>query len=139
MKVKFARRMEKLVDSGQITIDQISKFAMKNKAPSGEDLDRIPSELVRKIQSELIYLGLEALHKYGPKEREVSGVTLAMTKKEYEWARFELRKLRKLIQKEIQTNREMGPGERVYQFNIQLFPVTDEIAPRTEAGRKKIP
>ena len=62
-------------------------------------LDDVPAELVRKSQSELIYLGLESLHKYSPQEREVSGFTLAMTEKEYEWVRFELRKLRKQIQR----------------------------------------
>ncbi len=50
---------------------------------------------------------------------------MAMTEKEYEWVRFELRKLRKHIQKEILTKREVVKGERVYQVNIQLFPVTD--------------
>ena len=118
--------LKKLVDTGLITIDQLSKFAMKNKSML-DDADKIPAELVRKIQSELIYLGLEALHRHGPKDREVSGVTLAMTEKEYEWVRFELRKLRKNVQKEIQTNREKEPGERVYQFNVQLFPVTDKV------------
>ena len=90
-------------------------------------LDDVPAELVRKIQSELIYLGLESLHKNTPQEREVSGFTLAMTEKEYEWVRFELRKLRKQIQKEISMKREQAPGDRVYQVNIQLFPVTDKL------------
>ncbi|MCJ8275539.1 MAG: DUF4423 domain-containing protein, partial [Bdellovibrionales bacterium] len=56
-----------------------------------------------------------------------------MTEKEYEWVRFELRKLRKHIQKEIQTKREEDKGERVYQVNIQLFPVTDKV----EKDKKK--
>ena len=71
-------------------------------------LDNIPKDLVRKIQSELIYLGLESLHKNSPQEREISGFTLAMTEKEYQWVRFELRKLRKQIQKDISMNREQG-------------------------------
>lgn len=124
----------KLVASGRIEIDEISKFALK-KTTSMQDGEKIPAELVRKIQSELIYLGLEALHRYGPTEREVSGVTLAMTQKEYEWVRFELRKLRKQVQTEIQTNRESELGERVYQFNVQLFPITDPV--QGEKGKKK--
>lgn len=124
----------KLVDSGRIEIDELSKFAMKTKSNGAGDV-KIPAELVRKIQSELIYLGLEALHRYGPTEREVSGVTLAMTQKEYEWVRFELRKLRKQVQTEIQTKRESELGERVYQFNVQLFPITDAVQGRK--GKKK--
>jgi uncharacterized protein (TIGR02147 family) len=118
--------LKKLVDSGDIIIDPITRIPRKtSKMMSG--LDSIPPELVRKIQSELIYLGLESLHKYGPHEREVSGFTLAMTDKEYEWARFELRKLRKKIQQEILMNREETQGDRVYQVNIQLFPITDSV------------
>jgi len=118
--------LKKLVDSGKIEVDELSGFAMK-KTSSPKDEEKIPAELVRKIQSELIYLGLEALHRYGPTEREVSGVTLAMTQKEYEWVRFELRKLRKQVQTEIQTNRSEELGERVYQFNVQLFPITEPV------------
>jgi len=124
--------LKNLTDTGRITIDEISKFAMKNKALMS-DAEKIPAELVRKIQSELIYLGLEALHRYGPKEREVSGVTLSMTEKEYEALRFDLRKLRKQVQTDIGVNREQSQGERVYQFNVQLFPVTDKV----ERGKKK--
>ena len=123
---QIQQALAKLVDAKDIEIDKETGAARKTGlAMSG--LDKIPAELVRKVQSELIYLGLESLHKSGPQEREVSGFTLAMTAKEYEWARFELRKLRKHIQKEISVNREQSQGDRVYQVNMQLFPVTDEV------------
>lgn len=122
---QIQQALKKLVDSGDITIDPETHFARKTSAVMS-GAEQIPTELVRKIQSELIYLGLESLHKYGPQEREVSGFTMAMTEKEFEWARFELRKLRKQIQKEVAMNREKGKGERVYQVNIQLFPISDK-------------
>ncbi|MCB0378024.1 MAG: TIGR02147 family protein [Bdellovibrionales bacterium] len=135
---QIQQALSKLQNSKDIEVDSKTKVARKTHAMMS-DADKIPPELVRKIQSELIYLGLEALHKYGPKEREVSGFTMAMTEKEYEWVRFELRKLRKHIQKEILTNREMSPGERVYQVNIQLFPVTDKVVEEKsqESGEEK--
>ena len=117
--------LKKLQSSGEIIVDEETKTPKKAKALMSE-ASKVPAELVRKIQSELIYLGLESLHKYGPSEREISGFTLSMTEKEYEWVRHEVRKLRKSIQKEIQTQRESSPGDRVYQFNVQLFPVTDK-------------
>lgn len=123
---QIQQALKKLVDSGDISIDPETHFARKT-SPVMAGADQIPTELVRKIQSELIYLGLESLHKYGPQEREVSGFTMAMTEKEFEWARFELRKLRKHIQKEIAMKREQNKGERVYQVNIQLFPVSDKV------------
>lgn len=114
--------LKKLLDAGDIEIQE-GKVRKKSAVMSG--LDDIPVELIRKIQSELIYLGLESLHQFNPQEREVSGFTLAMTEKEFEWVRFELRKMRKHIQKEISVKRQSSPGERVYQMNIQFFPLTD--------------
>ena len=121
---QIQQAMDQLLESGDVVVDPTSQRATRTgRGLSG--LENIPAELVRKIQSELIYLGLESLHKNSPQEREVSGFTLAMTEKEYEWVRFELRKLRKQIQKEISMKREQSKGDRVYQVNIQLFPVTD--------------
>ncbi|MEM7645938.1 MAG: DUF4423 domain-containing protein [Pseudomonadota bacterium] len=117
--------LKKLVKAGDIEIDPETHRARKTSSMMS-GVDQVPAELIRKIQSELIYLGLESLHKYGPQEREVSGFTMAMTEKEFEWVRFELRKLRKQIQKQITINREENPGDRVYQINMQLFPVTDK-------------
>jgi uncharacterized protein (TIGR02147 family) len=126
---QIQRALGKLLEGKDIQIDPESKEARRTRLTlSG--LEDVPAELVRKIQSELIYLGLESLHKNTIHEREVSGFTLAMTDKEFEWVRFELRKLRKQIQKEISIKREQTPGDRVYQVNIQLFPVTDKVSER---------
>lgn len=123
---QIQQALNRLLAAKDIEIDKETGEARRT-GPTMSGLDDVPAELVRKIQSELIYLGLESLHKNTPQEREVSGFTLAMTEKEYEWVRFELRKLRKQIQKEISMKREQAPGERVYQVNIQLFPVTDKV------------
>ncbi len=120
------RAMDNLLKAEDIKVDEETRVASKTGV-SMSGLDDIPKELVRKIQSELIYIGLESLHKYGPHEREISGFTLAMTEKEFEWVRFELRKLRKQIQKEISMKREQTQGDRVYQVNMQLFPLTDSV------------
>ncbi len=123
---QIQQALDKLVQNKDIVINPETKKARRTGATMS-GLEDVPVELVRKIQSELIYLGLESLHKNSTQEREVSGFTLAMTEKEFEWVRFELRKLRKQIQKEITMKREQTPGERVYQVNMQLFPVTDEV------------
>lgn len=103
------------------------------------EADKIPAALVRKLQAELVYLGLESLHRDDPTERELSGFTLAMTEKEYEWVRFELRKIRKHIQTTLQSNRESSHGDRVYQVNIQLFPITklQVNSEKNKVGEKK--
>jgi len=49
-----------------------------------------------------------------------------MTRAEFEEVRFQLRQFRKKTQKENAVKRADGPGERVYQMNLQLFPVTEK-------------
>ncbi len=131
---QVSQALQKLIDAGDIEIDPITNKARKTSLTMS-GLDDIPTELIRKIQSELIYLGLESLHQFNPQEREVSGFTLAMTEKEFEWVRFELRKLRKHIQKEISMKRETTSGERVYQMNIQFFPLSDPSAEKIDKER----
>jgi uncharacterized protein (TIGR02147 family) len=114
----------KLLESGEITIDA-NGVAKKSRTlmDSAED---VPVALVRKLQTELIYLGLESLFRDSPVDREFGTATLSLTKAEFEDLRFNLRKFRKDVQKNISTARSSGPGERVYQLNMQLFPVTDK-------------
>ncbi len=132
------RAMDKLLKAQDIQVDPENHLAKKTgSALSG--IDDVPKELVRKIQSELIYIGLESLHKHGPHEREISGFTLAMTEKEFEWVRFELRKLRKQIQKEISMKREQSQGDRVYQVNMQLFPLTDSVKKEEPKTQERTP
>lgn len=87
--------------------------------------ENIPVDLVKKLQAELIYLGLESLFQDRPQDREFGSLTLSLTHKEFEDLKFELRHLRKRILKDTLIKREQQPGERVYQLNIQMFPVTE--------------
>ena len=73
-----------------------------------------------------MYLGLESLFHDGPTEREFGSATLTMTKSEFEDLRFQLRKIRKEAQKNIGVKRLSTKGERVYQLNLQLFPVSNK-------------
>lgn len=118
--------LKKLVDSGQLVKDPESDEYTKQKSASeiGQDL---PVSLIRKLQAELIYLGIESLFRDSPKEREFGALTVAMTPEEFEQVRFELRQLRKRLHRDITVNRMSTKGERVYQLNIQLFPLTDKV------------
>ncbi|TXH57411.1 MAG: DUF4423 domain-containing protein, partial [Bacteroidia bacterium] len=50
---------------------------------------------------------------------------LSLTEKEFEEIRFKLRQMRKSLHKENSIARMESKGERVYQLNLQLFPVTN--------------
>jgi uncharacterized protein (TIGR02147 family) len=86
--------------------------------------ENVPVALVRKLQAELIYLGLESLFQDAPQEREFGAMTVSLTESEFEQLKFELRQFRKRWTKDIAVARSQSKGDRVFQLNIQLFPVT---------------
>jgi uncharacterized protein (TIGR02147 family) len=86
--------------------------------------ETVPVALVRKLQAELIYLGLESLFQDAPQEREFGAMTVALTEPEFEQLKFELRQFRKRWAKDISVQRKSTKGDRVFQLNIQLFPIT---------------
>lgn len=89
-----------------------------------ESSDEIPVALVRKLQSQLMYLGLESLYQDTATEREFGTLTMCLTEKEFEEIKFKLRQMRKQLHKDNSMARSSSKGEQIYQLNIQLYPVT---------------
>lgn len=118
--------MKALIRSGEVAQDDITGKLTKtrNLIDSPED---IPVALVRKLQSQLMYLGLESLYQDSPTEREFGSLTLSLTKAEFEELKFKLRQMRKQVNKDNSIRRMSTLGERVYQLNLQLFPVTNQV------------
>lgn len=116
--------LAKLVDSGELARD--SGGVIQKARDLIESPQDLPVALIRKLQAELIYLGIESLFRDSPKDREFGAMTIAMTEDEFQHVRFELRQLRKRLQKDISVKRKQSKGDRVYQLNIQLFPVTEK-------------
>lgn len=116
--------LQTLLASGELVQDPITQIISKGpQKPEGGD--EIPVALIRKLQAELMYLGLESLFQDPPTEREFGSVTMALTKTEFDEIKFRLRQLRKSIQKDYSVKRLTEKGERVYQINLQLFPLTN--------------
>ena len=116
--------LKKLIAGGQLVVGSDGVIS-KGKAVSGAD--EVPVALVRKLQAELNYLGMESLFEQSAKQREFGALTVALNAEEFEQYRFELRQLRKRIHKEIAGKRETTKGDRVYQLNLQLFPLTESV------------
>lgn len=112
-----------LIQAGEIVKDP-QTGEMKKARSLMESAEDVPVALVRKLQAELMYLGLESLFQDAPTEREFGSATMALTKQEFEEIRFQLRKLRKETQKNIGVKRLTTKGDRVYQLNLQLYPIT---------------
>jgi uncharacterized protein (TIGR02147 family) len=117
------RSLDRLLESGELVRDRETGTVSKGRElMTGSET--IPVALVRKLQAELIYLGLESLFQDIPADREFGTQTLALTENEFEQLKFELRQFRKRWTKDISVNRKAVKGDRVFQMNIQLFPVT---------------
>jgi uncharacterized protein (TIGR02147 family) len=115
-----------LIESGEVVKDELT--GQLRKARNLVDTpDEIPVALVRKLQSQLMYLGLESLFQDSPADREFGSLTLSLTKAEFDELKFKLRQMRKQINKDNSIKRMSERGDRVYQLNLQLFPVTDQV------------
>lgn len=115
--------LENLLKSGELMRDPATNLISKGK-PS-EAPEEIPPALVRKLQMQLMYLGLESLYQDTATEREFGSLTLSLTEKEFEEIKFKLRQMRKAMHKENAIARMSSKGDRVYQLNLQLFPVSN--------------
>ena len=115
-----------LLASGELRKDEVTGEIRKNRNLI-ESPEEIPVALVRKLQSQLMYLGLESLYQDQPTEREFGTLTMSLTKTEFEEIKFKLRQMRKSLHKDNSIARMKEKGERVYQLNIQLFPVTNAV------------
>jgi uncharacterized protein (TIGR02147 family) len=119
---EIRKSLEKLLESGELVKGEDGQVSKGRELMSGSE--SVPVALVRKLQSELIYLGLESLFQDAPQEREFGAMTVALTEAEFEQLKFELRQFRKRWTKDISVQRTQSKGDRVFQLNIQLFPVT---------------
>ncbi|MFM6930040.1 MAG: TIGR02147 family protein [Bdellovibrio sp.] len=116
-----------LITSGDLHKDEATGVIKKARSLT-ESPEDIPVALVRKLQSQLMYLGLESIYQDQPTDREFGTLTMSLTKAEFEEIKFKLRQMRKGLNKDNSIARMKSKGERVYQLNIQLFPVTNAVA-----------
>jgi uncharacterized protein (TIGR02147 family) len=123
---EIKRGLQSLVEAGEVKVTESGEL---KKGPVMKAPDEIPAAVVRKLQSELIYIGLESLFQDKPEEREIGALTLCLTKREFEDLKFELRHLRKRVLKDNLIHREREKGDRVYQLNIQLYPMSEATEP----------
>lgn len=129
--------LKRLLDSGELVRDA-ETGAMKKVRPLMENAENIPVALVKKLQAELLYLGMESLFQDDPTEREFGTVTLSLTEKEFEEIKFKLRQMRKQLTKDNSIARSQGEGDRIYQLNIQLFPVTKRVENQKTSTQEKM-
>jgi uncharacterized protein YjiS (DUF1127 family) len=129
-------RAQRAFESGQINQRSWEKvpgwigwvlYAMADQANVDFDPQALQRLFRAKAGSEDIRESLGKLIDSGELSRSAEGVmTMAMTEEEFQQVRFELRQMRKRLQKDISVKRKQSKGDRVYQLNVQLFPVTEK-------------
>jgi len=84
---------------------------------------RWKSMAIRMFQQQAISLALESLERFSPAERDVSTVTVAVGKEEIEEIKRVTAEYRRTV---LQIASASEKASRVYQLNIQLFPLSTE-------------
>ncbi len=123
---EIRRSLDRLLEAGLLTRNADDGKICKGKELV-DDPKNVPQALIKKLQTELFYLGMESLFVDSPTDREFGAMTVSLTQEEFNRFKFELRQLRKKWAMDISTNRTTSKGERVYQLNVQLFPITEKI------------
>lgn len=73
------------------------------------------------FQKANLELALSALERFSKQDRDISSLSLVLSMEEFETARGEILRLRKRL---IAMTGDRKPGDRVYQCNFQVFPIS---------------
>ncbi len=86
----------------------------------------VMSLAVRKLNHELAEKGQEAIEKFAPNQRDISSIVMGMSEKGYRLIKTEIQEFKHRI---IRIAHEDTPTNRVYNINVQLYPLTDPYDP----------
>jgi len=88
---------------------------------------------VREFQTDTLRLAIEALERIPPGRRDISTMTLTLKESDLPLLRERVAEFRRDL---VRLAEESDPADSVYQVNVQVFPFTNPVAPRT--GRKGV-
>ena len=83
---------------------------------------RKPSEAIRQYHRQMINNALRALSETTMEEREMTGYSVPLRKKDIP----EFKKMMRKFHREIARLAAKTNADNVYQFNVQLFPLTKQ-------------
>ena len=119
-----------LLKLGLLERDSQGKYHQTGKhLTTGENIN---SMAVRKHHENMGALGVAALEAVSKKERDISGITMGLSKEGFEAVKMEIANFRRRI-REIAVQSE-SEDESVYRINLQLFPLS-KAARKTEEAK----
>ncbi|MDR1812786.1 MAG: TIGR02147 family protein [Candidatus Fibromonas sp.] len=119
-----------LLKLGLLERDSQGKYHQTGKhLTTGENIN---SMAVRKHHENMGALGVAALEAVSKEERDISGITMGLSKEGFEAVKMEIANFRRRI-REIAVQSE-SEDESVYRINLQLFPLS-KAARKTEEAK----
>ncbi len=116
---QIIRGVRLLLKLGLIAPDETGVLRPVNDFLTTNGVDQV--KLVRSFQKSVIKLALNAIDTIDKGDREISTLTVSVSRKAFETIRERISDLRREI---IELVRRDANPEEVYQLNIQLFPLT---------------
>jgi uncharacterized protein (TIGR02147 family) len=83
--------------------------------------DHGPSVAVKAFQEETMRLAIDALHRYPPKKRNISTVTITISEKNVDRIDKTIGQFRESL---LRLAKDEQSPDKVYQLNVQLYPLT---------------
>lgn len=123
---KEAKQALETLVSINLLKEKDGKFYQTKEAISAEG---IPSFVIKKTRTELINRAAEAAELMSPNERFITGTTLSVGKDAYSEITEIINDAREKIAK-VAMHENMHDIDKVYQFNIQLFPLSQSLTQR---------
>ena len=120
---EIAKILDFLLQSGYLEVDENGCYHQVNRSlkMSGEQ-NTIRKSVARDLQRQMTELALDALENETAENRNMTGVTLGITRDKYAQIVQELAECRRRI---VAIAASDDATEEVYRLNMQLFPLTD--------------
>lgn len=113
------KSVELLVDLGMIKKMPSGRYIKLNKAITSGD--QVTSLAIQKLQKQTIELGLLTLENAKKAHKDISTLTLSVSEHGFHKIKEEILLFRK---KMVGISKEDEAADRVYQINVQLFPIS---------------
>jgi len=123
-----------LLKLGLLAKDSKGKYRQTNKHVTTGD--NINSMAIRKHHENMGTLAVEALESVPKNERDISGITMGLSRDGFDAVKAEIANFRRRI-KEIAVQNECEE-EAVYRINLQLFPLSKKALKVKEAKNEKV-
>ncbi|MGK5081763.1 DUF4423 domain-containing protein [Bdellovibrionota bacterium FG-1] len=86
--------------------------------------NNVPTAATKKFQKQLMLKAIESIENEPEENRDFSSMTFAIDPAQIPYAREEIRKFRRTLAQDLEAR---GSPKRVYQFTVQIFPVSQPL------------